>query len=276
MFECFIVFVFGLIFGSFANVCIYRMPRNMSIVKPNSHCTNCNTFIKWYDNIPILSYILLKGKCRNCNSPISIKYPLVEFFCGILFLSMYYLYGFTFMLIPFCIFVFSLLVTTVIDFEFKIIPDEISFMLIIVGIATSFFNLSLGETIWQRVLGSFLGFLAGGGSLFVIAYIGKLIFKQDAMGGGDIKIMAGIGAFVGWDKVLFAIFVASLFGSIVGIILIICKKIGRKQEMPFGPYLAIASYLTLFFSPQVVINYLFMLEEKFIINYLFVGLQNVR
>ena len=211
MFECFIVFVFGLIFGSFANVCIYRMPRNMSIVKPNSHCTNCNTFIKWYDNIPILSYILLKGKCRNCNSPISIKYPLVEFFCGILFLSMYYLYGFTFMLIPFCIFVFSLLVTTVIDFEFKIIPDEISFMLIIVGIATSFFNLSLGETIWQRVLGSFLGFLAGGGSLFVIAYIGKLIFKQDAMGGGDIKIMAGIGAFVGWDKVLFAIFVASLF-----------------------------------------------------------------
>ncbi len=276
MFECFIVFVFGLIFGSFANVCIYRMPRNMSIVKPNSHCTNCNTFIKWYDNIPILSYILLKGKCRNCNSPISIKYPLVEFFCGILFLSMYYLYGFTFMLIPFCIFVFSLLVTTVIDFEFKIIPDEISFMLIIVGIATSFFNLSLGETIWQRVLGSFLGFLAGGGSLFVIAYIGKLIFKQDAMGGGDIKIMAGIGAFVGWDKVLFAIFVASLFGSIVGIILIICKKIGRKQEMPFGPYLAIASYLTLFFSPQVVINYLFMLEEKFSINYLFVGLQNVR
>ena len=158
MFECFIVFVFGLIFGSFANVCIYRMPRNMSIVKPNSHCTNCNTFIKWYDNIPILSYILLKGKCRNCNSPISIKYPLVEFFCGILFLSMYYLYGFTFMLIPFCIFVFSLLVTTVIDFEFKIIPAEISFMLIIVGIATSFFNLSLGETIWQRVLGSFLGF----------------------------------------------------------------------------------------------------------------------
>ena len=276
MFECFIVFVFGLIFGSFANVCIYRMPRNMSIVKPNSHCTNCNTFIKWYDNIPILSYILLKGKCRNCNSPISIKYPLVEFFCGILFLSMYYLYGFTFMLIPFCIFVFSLLVTTVIDFEFKIIADEISFMLIIVGIATSFFNLSLGETIWQRVLGSFLGFLAGGGSLFVIAYIGKLIFKQDAMGGGDIKIMAGIGAFVGWDKVLFAIFVASLFGSIVGIILIICKKIGRKQEMPFGPYLAIASYLTLFFSPQVVINYLFMLEEKFSINYLFVGLQNVR
>jgi leader peptidase (prepilin peptidase)/N-methyltransferase len=275
MFEFFIVFVFGLVFGSFANVCIYRMPRNMSIVKPNSHCTNCNTFIKWYDNIPILSYVLLKGKCRNCNSTISIKYPLVEFFCGVLFLSMYYLYGFTFMLIPFCIFVFSLLVTTVIDFEFKIIPDEISFMLMIVGVATSFLNLTLGETIWQRFLGSLLGFLAGGGSLFIIAYIGKLIFKQDAMGGGDIKIMAGIGAFIGWDKVLFAIFVASLFGSIVGIALIICKKIGRKQEIPFGPYLAISSYLTLFFSPQVIINYLFMLEEKFILKYLFVGLQNI-
>lgn len=276
MLEFFVVCILGLVFGSFANVCIYRMPRNMSIIKPNSHCTNCNTFIKWYDNIPIVSYILLKGKCRKCGSKISIEYPLVEFCCGLLFLSMYYLYGFTFLLIPFCLLVFSLLVITIIDFKFQIIPDEISFMLMIVGFAVSFFNLNLGETIWQRVLNSFLGFLAGGGSLFVFAVVGKLIFKKDAMGGGDIKIMAGIGTFIGWDKVLFAIFMASLFGSIVGITLIICKKIGRRQEIPFGPYLAVSSFLTLFFSPQIIMNYLFMLEEKFLIKYIFIGLQNFR
>ena len=274
MFEFFVVCILGLIFGSFANVCIYRMPRNMSVVKPNSHCTSCNAFIKWYDNIPILSYIFLKGKCRRCKSKISIKYPLVEFSCGVLFVSMYYLYGFVFMLIPFCLLVFSLLVTAIIDFEFKIIPDEISFMLMIVGFVTSFFNLNLGETIGQRVLNSFLGFLVGGGSLFIIAVIGKFIFKKDAMGGGDIKVMAGVGTFIGWDKVLFAIFVASLFGSIVGIILIICKKIGRKQEIPFGPYLALSSFLTLFLSPQMIINYLFMLEEKFFLKYLLIDLQN--
>ena len=274
MFEFFVVCILGLIFGSFANVCIYRMPRNMSVIKPNSHCTSCNAFIKWYDNIPILSYIFLKGKCRKCKSKISIKYPLVEFSCGVLFVSMYYLYGFVFMLIPFCLLVFSLLVTTIIDFEFKIIPDEISFMLMIVGFATSFFNLNLGETVGQRVLHSFLGFLVGGGSLFVIAVIGKLIFKKDAMGGGDIKVMAGIGTFIGWDKALFAIFVASLFGSIVGIILIIYKKIERKQEIPFGPYLAVSSFLTLFLSPQMIINYLFMLEEKFLLKCLLIDLQN--
>ena len=274
MFEFFVVCFLGLIFGSFANVCIYRMPRNMSVVKPNSHCTSCNAFIKWYDNIPILSYIFLKGKCRRCKSKISIKYPLVEFSCGVLFVSMYYLYGFVFMLIPFCLLVFSLLVTAIIDFEFKIIPDEISFMLMIVGFVTSFFNLNLGETIGQRVLNSFLGFLVGGGSLFIIAVIGKFIFKKDAMGGGDIKVMAGVGTFIGWDKVLFAIFVASLFGSIVGIILIICKKIGRKQEITFGPYLALSSFLTLFLSPQMIINYLFMLEEKFFLKYLLIDLQN--
>lgn len=274
MFEFFVVCILGLIFGSFANVCIYRMPRNMSVIKPNSHCTSCNAFIKWYDNIPILSYIFLKGKCRKCKSKIPIKYPLVEFSCGVLFVSMYYLYGFVFMLIPFCLLVFSLLVTTIIDFEFKIIPDEISFMLMIVGFATSFFNLNLGETVGQRVLHSFLGFLVGGGSLFVIAVIGKLIFKKDAMGGGDIKVMAGIGTFIGWDKALFAIFVASLFGSIVGIILIIYKKIERKQEIPFGPYLAVSSFLTLFLSPQMIINYLFMLEEKFLLKCLLIDLQN--
>lgn len=275
--DAVIVFVFGLIFGSFANVCIYRMPRDLSIIKPDSHCTKCNGFIKWYDNIPVISYILLKGKCRNCGTKISFIYPFMETLCGLAFLSMYFLYGFSYMLFPFCILVFSLLVITAIDFEFQIIPDEFSFLLMIVGFLSSFFNFMLGDTVLQRILNSFLGFVAGGGSLLVIAVVGKWIFKKDAMGGGDIKIMAGVGTFLGWEKVLFAIFIACFIGSIVGLFLIVSKKIVRKQEIAFGPYLALSSYLTLFLpAPATIINYMFLLEEKFLIKYVFTNLQNLR
>ncbi len=271
--EGILVFVLGLIFGSFANVCIYRMPKHMSVVKPASHCTGCNNSIKWYDNIPILSYIFLRGKCRNCGSKISLIYPSIELLCGLLFLSMFFLFGFSYMLFPFCLLMFSLLVITAIDFEFQIIPDEFSFMLMIVGILTSFFNFMLGDTVFQRILNSFIGFFAGGGSLFVIAVIGKWLFKKDAMGGGDIKLMAGVGAFIGWEKVLFAIFLGSLFGSIVGIFLILLKKIIKKQEIAVGPYLALGSYIVLFLpAPNVVLNYLMMLEENFLVKYIFTNI----
>ncbi len=273
--EIFFLFIMGLVLGSFANVCIYRMPRDMSVIKPASHCTNCNGFIKWYDNIPIISYLFLRGKCRNCGSKISFIYPAIEFLCGLLFVSMYFVFGFTYSLLPFCLLVFSLLVITAIDFEFQIIPDEFSFMLMIVGFVTSFFNPFLGDVFGQRILNSFIGFLAGGGSLFAVAVIGKWIFKKDAMGGGDIKLMAGVGAFVGWEKVLFAIFIASVFGSIVGIFLILLKKIIKRQEIAFGPYLALGSYLVLFLpSPNVIIGYLMVAEENFLAKYIFSNLQN--
>lgn len=277
MFEMILVFILGLVLGSFANVCIYRMPRDLSVVKPNSHCTNCNKFIKWYDNIPVISYIILRGKCRNCGSKISLIYPAVELICGLLFLSMYFLFGFTYILAPFCLFVFSLLVITVIDFDFQIIPDEISFFLIILGLLISFLNPILGDTVSQRILNSFLGFLTGGGSLLIVAIIGKWIFGKDAMGGGDIKIMAGVGAFIGWDKVLFAIFIACFLGSIVGIFMMLSKKIGKRQEIPFGPYLAISSFAVLFLPPPAILmNYIFMLEENLLVKYVFTNLQNIR
>ncbi len=277
MFEMILVFILGLVLGSFANVCIYRMPRDLSVVKPNSHCTNCNKFIKWYDNIPVISYIILRGKCRNCGSKISLIYPAVELICGLLFLSMYFLFGFTYILAPFCLFVFSLLVITVIDFDFQIIPDEISFFLIILGLLISFLNPVLGDTVSQRILNSFLGFLTGGGSLLIVAVIGKWIFGKDAMGGGDIKIMAGVGAFIGWDKVLFAIFIACFLGSIVGIFMMLSKKIGKRQEIPFGPYLAISSFAVLFLPPPAILmNYIFMLEENLLVKYVFTNLQNIR
>ncbi len=271
--EIFFLFIMGLIFGSFANVCIYRMPRDMSIMKPASHCTNCNNFIKWYDNIPIISYLFLRGKCRNCGAKISFIYPAIEFLCGLLFASMYFHFGFSYVLMPFCLLAFSLLVITAIDFEFQIIPDEFSFMLMIVGLIISFFNPILGDAFLQRILNSFIGLLVGGGSLLFVAIVGKWIFKKDAMGGGDIKLMAGVGAFIGWEKVLFAIFLGSLFGSIVGIFLILLKKIIKKQEIAFGPYLALGSYIVLFLpAPNVVLNYLMMLEENFLVKYIFTNI----
>ncbi len=276
-FEVFVVSLFGLVFGSFANVCIYRMPRDLSIVKPGSTCPKCKSLISWYDNIPVLSYIFLKAKCRNCGNKISVRYPLIEIVCALLFLLMYSLYGFSYILPSFCLFAFSLLIITAIDFEFQIIPDEFSLFLVLLGLGTSFFNYFLADTVSMRVLQSFFGLLAGGGSLVVIAVVGKWIFKKDAMGGGDIKIMAGVGTFIGWEKVLFAIFLASLIGSIVGISLIVFKKISKKEAIAFGPYLAVSSLLVLFLpKPSVIIQTIFMLEEQFLLKYFFPHLQNLR
>lgn len=269
MLEVIIVFLCGLFFGSFANVCIYRMPRELSVIKPRSHCTKCNKQIGWYDNIPVLSYIFLKAKCRECGTKIGIIYPFIELICAVLFLLMYYLYGFTYVLPVFCIFAFSMLVITAIDFEFQIIPDEFSLLLVIVGLGTSFLNYTLADTVLQRLLQSFLGFLVGGGSLYIIAVVGKWILKQDAMGGGDIKLMAGVGAFIGWEKVLLAIFIASLIGSIVGITLILFRKIMKKDAIAFGPYLATGSMLTLFLPPPaVIINTILLFEEQLLLKLL--------
>ena len=273
MFEWFIVVVLGLIFGSFANVCIYRMPRDLSVVKPRSACPNCKKLIEWYDNVPVLSYILLGGKCRNCKNKISIRYPIIELSCAVLFAFVYFCVGNEYILPAFLFLAFCLLVSTAIDFEFQIIPDEFSFSLMIVGLLTSCFNVFLADTIPHRILESFLGFVAGGGSLLLVAILGKLIFKKDAMGGGDIKLMAGVGAFIGWERVLFAIFIACFVGSVVGITLILFKKIKKQQPIPFGPYLALGSILTLVLpAPAIIINLIFELEEKFLVKYFFTNL----
>lgn len=277
IFEWIIIIILGLVFGSFANVCIYRMPRNLSIVKPRSSCPNCKKLISWHDNIPVISYILLGGKCRNCKSKISIRYPIIEASCALLFALAYYSLGNQYILPAFLFLVFCLLVSTAIDFEFQIIPDEFSISLIIVGLLTSFINIFLADTMSARVLESFFGFLAGGGSLLLVAVVGKFIFKKDTMGGGDIKLMAGVGAFIGWERVLFAIFIACFAGSIVGISLILLKKIKKQQPIPFGPYLALGSIITLVSpNPVIIINFLFELEEKFLIKYFFTNLQTLR
>jgi leader peptidase (prepilin peptidase)/N-methyltransferase len=215
-FGLFASFFYGLCMGSFANVCIYRMPLDLSIVFPPSSCPKCSAKIKWRDNIPLLSYIYLGGKCRNCKNQISYVYPTVELICGLLFALLFYKYGLT---IPFFIFAlmsFCLIVVSGIDYYHQVIPDIFPLILIIAGLASAVFNDTLGVSYFKRLTDSVFGALAGGGSLFIIGIIGKQIYKKDALGGGDVKLMAGVGALIGWEKVLFAIFMASFFGALAG------------------------------------------------------------
>ncbi len=243
-----VFFLFGLVIGSFLNVCIYRIPINKSIVYPPSACPSCGARIKWYDNIPVVSYILLKGRCRNCMEPISIVYPVVELLTGILSSAIYLKYGLTLQTAAYLILTYSLIVASFIDLKHYIIPDRISLGLIVVGVLFSNF-LPIG------LKGSLIGAATGFILLYIIAKVGKKVFKKEAMGGGDIKLLSGIGAFLSVKGVFFTLFVASLIGSVVGIILIAMGKGHLGSRLPFGPYLSTAAVLYLFIGSWVMRAY---------------------
>ncbi len=231
------------------NVCIYRLPVSKSIVRPRSMCTKCGNFIRFYDNIPVLSYLWLKGRCRNCGELISIRYPLVEIMSGLFALCAYLIFGFTLEGLIYYVFIATLLVITFIDIDHKIIPDIISIPGIPIGFIASFALPSLSY------LDSLLGILVGGGSLFLVAWIYELIKGNDGMGGGDIKLLAMIGAFIGWKGVLFTIFVSSAIGTLVGIIVMLRTQKGLKLAVPFGPFLSIGAIIHIFFGPQLIYWY---------------------
>ena len=258
-------FLTGLTFGSFANVCIYRIPLDLSIIRPRSSCTKCKKQIVWHDNIPLLSYIMLGGKCRYCKEKISLIYPAVELITGVSFVVLFHFYGFTVSLFLFCFLSFCLIVISGIDFYCRIIPDIFPLMLAAAGILFSFFNETLGSSYLQRVLNSLIGLFVGGGFLLLIGVLGQFMFKKEAMGGGDVKLMAGVGAIIGWEKVLLAIFIASFLGSVVGIFLLLFKKIERRGYLPFGPFLAAASYMTLLLPAlSILLNAFFAWETNLI------------
>lgn len=243
-------FVFGAVVGSFLNVCIYRLPNEESVVFPPSHCPKCDYKIRFYDNIPLISYLMLGGKCRVCKTSISLQYPLVELINGLLTLLLFIKYG------PspafFFLFLFSsaLVVITFIDLEHQIIPDVISLPGIVIGFAGSFFLPWLG---WKN---SLTGIVLGGGSLLIVAYGYQLLTKKEGMGGGDIKLLAMMGAFLGWRSVPFIIFVASLVGSVVGLTLMLVQKKDSKLAIPFGPFLAFAAMLYVFYGREIIWWYL--------------------
>jgi len=246
-----IVFIFGSIIGSFLNVCIYRLPKGKSVVTPASSCPKCGTAISWYDNIPLLSYLILTGKCRSCKAAISFRYFLVELITALLLATIFSVFGLSAKFFAYSIMSCGLIVATFVDFEINEIPDEVSMGGLVVGLVLSFAMPSVFGAVSRggALLGSFLGAVAGGASIYIIGFLGELVFKKEAMGGGDVKLMAMIGSFLGWKLALLVFFVAPLFGSIVGIILKI--KSGR-ETIPYGPYLSLAALVAVFFGEKII------------------------
>lgn len=243
-----IAFLFGIMIGSFLNVCIYRIPRNLSIVSPASRCPSCNTPIKWYDNVPLLSYLLLAGKCRVCGSAISLRYPAVELLNGLLAVFVVYRFGFGLHSLVFGVLCAALIVITFIDIDYQIIPDAITLPGILIGIVAGSFIVP-DPFLRSTLLGfrnSVMGFLVGGGLFYLIAVV-----SRGGMGGGDIKMMAMVGALMGWKSVLLTIFLGSLTGAVFGIFLMVTKGKGRKTKIPFGPFLALGTLVTLFFGQEI-------------------------
>lgn len=239
--------VIGAIVGSFLNVVIIRLPQeDSSIVFPSSHCPKCNKNISWYDNIPVISFLLLKGKCRSCKAKISFQYPLVEILMAILSYALFERFFISFTFVIYFLFCASLLAIIFIDSYHQIIPDLISLPGIVAGFAFSFFN---PLVTWQS---SGLGVLLGGGSLYLIAATYFLLTKRDGMGGGDIKLLAMIGAFLGWQSLPFIVFGSSLLGSVVGIFAMLQQKKGGKTVIPYGPFLSGAAILYIFFSVEIL------------------------
>lgn len=243
------IFLIGIIIGSFLNVCIYRIPRNESIAFPSSHCTACGKALKKKDLVPILSYLWLRGRCRSCGEKFSLQYPIVELLNGILYVLLYREYGLSFLFIAYALLTSALLVISFIDFYHQIIPDE----LIVVGIvAAVFFHVVFSYPI--SFLNGTIGFLVGGGIFLTIALVTK-----GAMGGGDIKLMAMLGLWLGWKNILLVTVLSFFIGAFVSIVLMVLKLKGRKDMIPFGPFIAIAAMLVLLYKEEILNWYISVL-----------------
>jgi len=245
-----LIFILGLIVGSFSNVCIYRIPKSESIVYPASHCPKCHSKIKPVDNIPLLSFILLKGRCRNCKSKISIQYPIVELVTGLIYLIIYLIYGLSIQTLVYIILSSALIIIAFIDLNEEIVPDVISLPGIVIGFILSFF------VPYISFINSALGIVVGGGIILVIGLAGSVIFKKEAMGGGDVKLAAMIGAFLGWRYIVISLFLGFFVGALAGIILILSKIKNREDAIPFGPFIVLGSFITLFWGEKIIYWYL--------------------
>ncbi len=240
------VLLFGGVIGSFLNVCIYRLPREESVAWPASHCPACRQPIAVYDNIPIVSYLILLGRCRACRAPISLQYPLVEAANAIGYVLVFWMFGFTVVASVYAALLSALIVITGTDLSHTMIPDAVTLPGIAIGLACAAVILPIG------LLDSILGVVLGGGTLWFLAWVSPYIFGKEGMGGGDIKLMAMVGAFIGWQPVLLAIMIGSFLGSLVGVGLIAVGIMRREQYIPFGPFLAVGSILALLFHQPLL------------------------
>ena len=234
--------VLGACIGSFLNVCIYRISEGKSIIFPKSFCPNCRHPIRLYDNIPIISYLVLRGRCRNCHKKISLRYPVVELITALLSLFLFWKYGFSFQYLFAFIFTCALIIITFIDLDHQIIPDVITLPGIPLFFLLTFFFMDIS------FLDSIFGILIGGGSFYLIAVVYQLVTKREGMGGGDIKLIAMLGAFLGWKSLLFILILSSFLGAITGVSIMIIHGKDLKYAVPFGPFLSIAAVAYIFFG----------------------------
>jgi len=252
------VFLAGLCIGSFLNVCIWRIPRDESIVFPGSHCPACGHAIAPWDNLPLLSWLILNGRCRHCRGPISPRYFLVELLTGALFTALWLVHGVSVLTPVYLLFAAALVMATFIDLDHLILPDRVTLGGMILGPVLSFALPALqGQT--QRLpalVHSLIGLALGYGLLWLVATLGRLILKRDAMGMGDLKLLGAIGACLGGQAVLFTIFVSSLTGTLLGLGLIAAGKKELQSKIPYGPHLALAAVLWMLCGPACIAAYL--------------------
>ena len=260
---------FGACVGSFLNVCIYRMPLEQSVVRPRSHCPHCGTLIPWHLNIPVLSWLLLRGKCAWCKGPIAMRYMLVELLAATLFLAVFLKWAIPDdlhllpvshpALIPvYWLFIGGLILGTFVDFDHYILPDSVTIGGMVAGpVLSAALPVMHGCEVWWQGLGmSAAGLALGFGLLLAVSVLGEKAFKKEAMGFGDVKLLGAIGAFLGWKAVLFTVFVSSFLGSAVGLSLILFRNAKMQSRIPFGPYLAAAALIWVFYGPALINAYL--------------------
>ena len=248
------VFFFGLCIGSFLNVCIFRLPVSKSIVYPPSSCPKCGYMIKFYDNIPVLSYLFLMGKCRQCKTRISVRYPLIELLSGFFAVCTFLKFGMNLEGLVYYLFIATLLVITFIDIDHKIIPDIIS----LPGIPIFFIAAFAVSSVTLK--DSLIGILIGGGSLYAVAWTYCFMTGKEGMGGGDIKLLAMMGGLIGWKGVLFTIFIGSAVGTVAGLIVMLYTQMNMKLAVPFGPFLSIGAITYIFFGTEIISWYFNLLR----------------
>ena len=259
-----IVFIFGSIVGSFLNVCIHRMPKSESVVWPRSHCPKCQKRIPGYDNIPFISYLLLGGRCRFCQEKISLRYPLVELLTAILMVVLFNRFGLNYGFFLYMVMLWCLIIATFVDIAHRIIPDEVSVGGMIIGfimVSITGFTLTPLKFTFSPMLKSVLGIIVGGGIIYLTGVIFDLIYfkllkrpaingETESMGGGDVKLLAMIGAFMGWQIAIITFFLAPFLGILMGVVNLATKK---DHTIPYGPFLSIAALVTLFWYDKIIL-----------------------
>ncbi|MDP2927847.1 MAG: prepilin peptidase [Candidatus Omnitrophota bacterium] len=258
-----IVFIFGSIVGSFLNVCIHRMPKGESVVWPRSHCPKCQKRIPGYDNIPFISFLLLKGRCRFCQGKISLRYPLVELLTALLMVALFNRFGLNYEFFLYMVMLWCLMIATFVDIPLRVIPEEVCVGGMIVGfimVSVTGFSFSPLKFTFSPMAKSALGIIVGGGIIYATGVLFNWVYfkllkkpaingEKESMGFGDVELLAMIGAFMGWQMVILTFFLAPFLGMVPGIINLITKK---DHTIPYGPFLSIAALVSLFWGNRII------------------------